>query len=360
MAPRDYSLLTKRVLIDVSHAIERFALAADPDAPLVVIALFQRFSYFQRESRVYQQIADRGAVTLVGLVEDYPPELPVGVRHQLLAEDDPLAREWSVTVLGPRGGASLVAIDQETVAADARTLEQGREFRGRWTFHRAEAYQQVLRLRTELRLPAPTVAEIDVVLQSVLGAPEPRDQGQWDAPLRFLAERVERTARGRDRARAALAAPRERDPRTGLPTAAHLRKWTAGLGRGTLSIGLVALRLVDLGRVRAQYGVRAELAAVQNVAQVLQELVGGADRVVQLSREVFLFVLPSATAQRALAVGQEARAGVARLDEWYPFVVLDTAVAAAVTRERPLPLERVLDELEQSTGGPDLVRLAGE
>jgi DICT domain-containing protein/GGDEF domain-containing protein len=361
MRPRDNALLTKRVLVDLSHCIEQFALAADPGDPLVVIALFQQFSYFHREAAVYREIADRGAVTLVGVVAEFPPELPFGVRHQLLAEDDPLAREWSVTVLGPHGGAALLAIDQETVRADAPTLEQGREFHGGWSFRREDAYQQVLRLRSQLALPAATVAEIDAVLQSVVGVPEPRHQGQWDAPLRLLARRVEGAVRGRDRARAELttahAHAHDRDPRTGLHTAAHFERWTAGLGRGTLSIGLVALRLVDVARVRTQYGMRAEMAATQSVGRALQQVCEGADRVVQIGRDDFLFVLPSATTERVVAVSREASACVERLDEQYPFVALDTVAAATVTRERPLPVHRLVEELHQMSGGPESIHL---
>ncbi len=35
------TLYGKRMLVEISHAIERFALAAEPGSPLVVIAMFQ-------------------------------------------------------------------------------------------------------------------------------------------------------------------------------------------------------------------------------------------------------------------------------------------------------------------------------
>ncbi len=60
--------LTKRTLVTISHAIERSALAAAEDGPMVVIALFQRLPYFERERRVYERIAGRAAATVVGLV----------------------------------------------------------------------------------------------------------------------------------------------------------------------------------------------------------------------------------------------------------------------------------------------------
>jgi hypothetical protein len=128
------TLYGKRMLVEISHTIERFALAAEPGSPLVVIAMFQKLSYFAREVDVYREIAARDAVTVVGLAEDFPPELPPGVRHALLGATDPLAREWSVTVLGPKGGATLVAVDQESLDPHARTIEEGRRFRGSWSF----------------------------------------------------------------------------------------------------------------------------------------------------------------------------------------------------------------------------------
>jgi DICT domain-containing protein len=132
-------LFSKRLLVEISHAIERFALAAPMDEPLIVIAMFQKLSYFEREAAIYRDIAGRRAVTVVGLAENFPPRLPPDVRHCLLDPADPLAREWSVTVLGPRGGATLIAVDQETVDVTAQTLEEGRSFRGRWSFRREHA-----------------------------------------------------------------------------------------------------------------------------------------------------------------------------------------------------------------------------
>lgn len=60
--------LTKRTLVTISHALEQAALAATEDGPMVVLALFQRLPYFERERQVYQRIASRAAATVVGLV----------------------------------------------------------------------------------------------------------------------------------------------------------------------------------------------------------------------------------------------------------------------------------------------------
>lgn len=351
----------KRILIELSHAIERFALAAEPGEPLVVIALFQKASYFSREADVYGEIAGRGAVTLIGLAEHLPPQLPAGVRHQLLGADDPLVHEWSVTVLGPHGGATLVATDLETVAGDAPTLEQARQFEARWSFRRDAAYREVLRLRSQLRLPAATVREIDVVLTAVLAETEPRRQQWWDGPLRFLLEQLDHAVRARDRASTALDATQanspERDPRTGLPTVAYLQRWTAGLGAGTLPIGLVALRVLDTAVLRQQYGMRAEMAALELVASAFKDVLTEADRAVRVGREEFLLVLPGWHLDEVLDLTRRLAVRIAQLDEQYPFVAIGTASVVTVTRDRPLPVDRLLDEVGREQLGDGPVRL---
>jgi GGDEF domain-containing protein len=321
--------------------------------------MFQRLSYFERESEVYREIAARSTVTLVGLVEDFPPQLPPGVRHVLLAEGEELAREWSVTVLGPGGGATLVTVDQETVDAGAHTLEEGRRFVGSWSFKRADAYREVLRIRAQLPLPADTVARIDEVLHAVLAAPEPKEQTWWNVPLRFLVERVDVAVRERaglqlrlDTALAHTASDRpgdvaERDPRTGLFTATFLQRWTSGLGAG-LPVGLVLLRIPGIAEVRGQYGLRAELAALQGVTRCAADQLGPVDRLVRLGREDFLMVLPSWPEDRVLGLCDEVCARVSQLDQQYPFVALPAVAAATVTRERPLPIERLVRQVNGS------------
>ena len=343
------NLFRKRVLVELSHAIEQFALAARPGDPLVVIAMFQKMSYFERETTMYRDIADRGAVTVVGLAENLPPRLPPRVRHCLFPEADELAREWSVTVLGPRGGATLVAQDLQSVDPDAPTLEDGRRFRAGWSFRRADAYGEVLRLRSRLRLPADLVEDIDRVLHAVLAAPEPPHQDWWDVPMRFLAGRTAHAVRDRTEALGALAAAdadgTERDARTGLHTEQFLHRWTAGLG-GSLPVGLALLRVTGLAGLRAQFGLRAETDALAGITGCLQGLLGEGDRLVRLADEDFLAVLPSWTPERVLRFCEEACAGIGALDQVYPFVTLPAAAAATVTRSRPLPL----DDLREQVG----------
>lgn len=352
----------KRVLVEISHAIERFALAADPDDPLVVVAMFQRLSYFERETDVYREIAARADVTLVGVVEDLPPDLPAGVGHVLIGEGEELAREWSVTVLGPRGGATLVAVDQETVDPGAHTLEEGRRFRGHWSFRRADAHREIVRLRSQLPVSGDTGRRIDSVLEAVLGTPEPDGQSWWDEPLRFLADRVEHGLRERESVQARLDEAighldevAERDPRTGLFTPAFLQRWTAGLGPG-LAVGLVLLRVPGLAELRGRYGVRAEQAVLTGITRAVTGLLTRSDRVVQLTREDVLIVLPSWPAGHVHVLCDEVCGRVGRLDQQYPFVPLPAVGAGLVTRERPLPVDRLVAQVE---GRGQVVEMVG-
>jgi GGDEF domain-containing protein len=352
-------VLSKRVLVEISHTIERFALAAPPDEPLVVIALFQKLSYFARETAVYREIASRGALTVVGLVEDVPPSLPPGVRHAMIGARDPLAREWSVTVLGPRGGATLVALDLETVGADARSLEDGRLFHGRWSFRRRDAYDEVLRLRSVLPLPPQVVAHVDAHVRAVQAEPEPGDQSWREAPLRFVTDRIDQVLRERTALATERDDARERDPRSGLYNERFLARWTAGLGGGTLPVGLALIRVGNIAEVREQYGLRAELAALQAVARTLQRGLTEGDRVVRLTRDDFLAVLPGRTLDDVRAYCDEVCEGLGRLDTTYPFVNLPSAATATVTRSRPLPVDRLLHQLHGNASPGDPALLVG-
>jgi DICT domain-containing protein len=335
----------KPLLVELSHTIERLALAADPAAPLVLIALFQRWAYFRQEAEVYEAIAARGAVTVVGLVDDVPAHRPPGVRHVLLGADDDLVKEWSVTVLGPRVGATLVAADLEVLEPDSPTLERGRTFRAGWSFRREEARRQVVRLRaTPLLRDSATAADVDAVLSAVAAVPEPAGEAAWDAALQFLAGRVDVALR----VRAASTAPlgmalesAERDPHTGFYSEPFLDRWLADSPGGTLPMGVVLLQLSGLAAMRARHGRRAELAVLKNLAGGLQALTRDVDRVVTLGHEDFLVLLPSARPDDVLRICNEVCRVASRLDEAYPFAALPAKVAGTVTRERPLPVDRL-------------------
>lgn len=337
--------MTKRLLITLSHAIERFALSpARPDEPVVVIAMFQKLAYFQREAEVYRRIAELGAVTVIGIVEDLPPALPPGVSHVLLRPDEPLAAEWSVTVLGPHSGATLVATDTEAIDPDALTLEGGRRFTGRWSLRREDAYRELLRLRAALgpRLPGVVAGRLTHTLEHLVSSPGGADESRAEAALWHLLDVLDRQDRRRARLRHRLDSdldPRgENDSRSGLPGAAFLHRWLAGSVSGTLPVGLMLMRFPEIGDVRREYGPRAEQAALQIVGGSLRRCVGPADRAVHLQGNDFLLVVPTRESEVLVRRYGAVSAELARGESHYPFVPLAGAVALTVTRDRPLPL----------------------
>jgi DICT domain-containing protein len=98
-----------QLLLSLSRQIEY--KAADPSEPTVLLAGFQETHRFDRRTRDwYARTATRA--TMVGVLgvamEHQPAE---GVRGTALPDDDPLAREWVVIVVGPHFSAALVAVE---------------------------------------------------------------------------------------------------------------------------------------------------------------------------------------------------------------------------------------------------------
>ncbi|ALE83265.1 hypothetical protein XF36_08905 [Pseudonocardia sp. HH130629-09] len=345
--------VSKRLLVALSHAIERFALAGADDQPTLVIAMFQRLSYFEREVEMYRRIAGQSTVTVVGLVEELPPALPPGIDHVLLDEPDPLAREWSVTVLSPRSGACLVALDTETVFEDSPTLEAGRRFEGSWSFRREDAYHEVLRLRRAMagRTAASTLDRIDEVLRAVVASPHDGGDSRLEASMRFVTDRMERALRGEARNDRQLDDAREddRDRATGARTPAFLHRWTAGGTSGTLPMGLLGIRVPEIETMRRSLGMRAEYAALEAIGQSLRQVLPQrADRAIRIGAADFLLLFPARHAADLARYHDQVQGHLRRCETRYPFVPLHGTAAAAVTRNRPLPVDEVMSAARYS------------
>lgn len=99
----------KRLLIEISHALEREAAALG--GTCIVASTFQHGRHFTPDTaRRYRELAARtGFVCALG--EDLPIEPVAGVRGGALAESDPVRGEWDVVVLSPHVSAALVARD---------------------------------------------------------------------------------------------------------------------------------------------------------------------------------------------------------------------------------------------------------
>ena len=80
--------------------------------------------------------------------------------------------------------------------------------------------------------------------------------------------------------------------------------------------------MFGIAEVRADYGLRAELAALHGVSECVQDLLTSVDRVVRIGREDFLVVLPSWSPEKVMWFCEEVCERVARLEDTYPFIAL--------------------------------------
>ncbi|WP_328822151.1 DICT sensory domain-containing protein [Micromonospora rubida] len=348
---RPPELMTKRSLVAVSHAIECAALATAEDGPLVVIALFQRMPYLDRERAVYERIAASGAVTVVGVVGQRPSGLPDGAYAVALEETEDLAREWSVLALTPRFGAALVAYDRAEVEP-AATLEAGRLFDGQWCFRRDEALHQVLRLRDRFadRLPDPVRAAVDDVLARVRDLPSTPGETRGEAALRLMFSRAERAARNRwatgsgpgDHGRGAEAGAAE--GAAPLLDEPGMRRWTGADGitaSGTLPVALIGVRVDEPAGAPERFGRRSAAREAQAVIGAVTAPLRPVDRAVRLSDQEYLLLLPALTEEQAVMVAGQVHEAVGGLVRSYPFVAFAVHAAVTVTARRPLPVADV-------------------
>jgi hypothetical protein len=81
--------------------------------------------------------------------------------------------------------------------APAPTLEAGRLFDGFWHFRRDEALHEAGRLRRMLadRLPGPTLAAVDAVLDRARFLPSTAGEARAQASIRLFAKRLEDSPR---------------------------------------------------------------------------------------------------------------------------------------------------------------------
>ncbi|MDG6109561.1 histidine kinase [Dactylosporangium aurantiacum] len=353
--------LAKRTLIVLSHAIEHMALAPAEDGPALVIALFQRRPYYERERAVYERIAARGAVAVVGLVDgpvegaagtgERPRGAPGGPVIARLDEHDDLASEWSVVVLTPRTGAVLIARDLERVDDAAQSLEGGRLFDGRVSFRRDDALHEALRLQKALAgaLPEAAIAALDAVTDRVRELPAAPGESRLDASVQFLIDSLHReqadasTVRRRlDEARAAG------DGHTDDLGAPAVQRWLGTTGTtasGTLPVALLAVRVVSPTGGLQRAGRRGVGPETVGVLRILQQARRPSDRSVRLDGDEYLLVMPSRTEAEVIELAHRVAAEIAALRHEFPLANVRAVCAVTVTRRRPLPVPALRDAL---------------
>jgi EAL domain-containing protein (putative c-di-GMP-specific phosphodiesterase class I) len=125
-----FDVAPKDALLAHSIAIERRALA--DSEPVVVLGTFQSARHFTpATARRYERLAQRSAfVGAFGVGMEHEPA--TGVRGATLGENEALAGEWDVVVVGPHTAAALIARDLGDTGPDrerrfAHTLVEDRE-----------------------------------------------------------------------------------------------------------------------------------------------------------------------------------------------------------------------------------------
>jgi DICT domain-containing protein len=345
-----HARFTKSTLVILSHAIEQAALAAAEDGPMVVVALFQRMPYFERERPVYERIAQRAAVTVVGMVSDEVPEQIRGAYAVGLREQEPLAREWSVAVLTPRFGAVLVAHDREEIAPHAATMESGRLFDGWSRFRRDDALHEVLRLRTELadRLPAAALSAIDDVLQRVRHFPATPGEVRADAAARFFVEQNERHRAQTNSLRKELETARADPAESGLSSDQDVHRWSGAGGvtaSGVLPVAVLGVRVIPLQSATDHRDRRIEAREAEQVIGVLTALLRREDRATRVADNEFILIMPAMSHDDALRMAYGIGSAFVAASEHNPFLSATATVALAETRRRPLPVAEIREAL---------------
>jgi DICT domain-containing protein/signal transduction histidine kinase len=183
----------KASLTALSHAVEDLVLAG-ADSPLV-IANFQQERFYRQEAMRYQRIAQRtGQLYILAAPDSDFASATVPSETIPLPQDDGLAQEWHLIVIGQQYSACLVCREHAS-PINAASLDQARQFKGIWTFERQVSLQaaqlllaQILHYRPEL------AAKVEQALQTY-GLTETISPQRWpdrvmEIDARLFADRL--------------------------------------------------------------------------------------------------------------------------------------------------------------------------
>jgi DICT domain-containing protein len=372
------TLASKRSLVAVSHAIESAVLTAPINEPTVMVALFQRLAYFDRERAVYQRLAGLGVHVVIGFCDGQQHDVPESVHGVVYDADDPLADEWSVVALSPRAGAFLVATDQHQFDPRERSLEASRQFSGRWGYSHTQAAVELARMRLALggQLDPEVLKTIDGLLTKSMSTGG-RAAGWGGDPaeiwattsLFHMTDRMQIARAGTPSLREQLAdahatvAARTStplDPESGLVTFDFLAHWSNTSDVTTLPVGLGLFEVAGMTSDPVRTDPSAAYHAARRVAAALQQPLGAFDTAVRFSRRHFLIVVPGASSRHLALVCDTICEHLRLASHGYPDVSLAASVATVVTSSRPLPLTDLQLALERNRDAGEGPFVAGE
>ncbi|WP_156045860.1 MULTISPECIES: EAL domain-containing protein [Actinomycetes] len=122
---------TKQVLVRYSRYLEHHA--ATLAEPVTILASFQHATHFtDRDAQRYAALAAANPLVAV-IATDLPPDPAAGVRGTTIADDHPLADEWTLVILGRHFFAALIARDLHT---DTPRTDHDRRFTYTLTYNR--------------------------------------------------------------------------------------------------------------------------------------------------------------------------------------------------------------------------------
>lgn len=291
---------TKRALLVLSHALERaFDTAGSqdaPEAPGLVIGLFQRREYFDVEAERYALLAAAGHTVIVGFVGS-TDGLPPGVQAVQFDPDDPRGLQWVLVLVRGAHASALVATDSRDLSAGELTLQSSRLFDARWTLRRQQACDEG---RTQVAgladLLAPGVARsAGSVLSRSAALPVSDAEAQLAAAADHLVSSVVVGQRRATRLRVELETTQsraERDQLTGLHNRHYLERYLGG-GDAPADLLTLLVDVDDLKTANDRYGHAAGDAVLSTVAETLRAHSRPGDVVVRWGGDEFLMLAPA-------------------------------------------------------------------
>ena len=346
---------TKRTLLLVSHAMERAFDAADQDVSGLVVALFQRREYFDREASAYAALAASGHTVIVGFAGP-TTDLPAGVHAVAFDEDDPRARDWVLVLVRGDHATTLVATDSFDLATGELTLQASRMFHARQTFGRtralADARAQLARLAPDLPVDVVHAAEAHVSRSEAI--PVSSAEVRLSSAADHLVASLEAGHRRATRLRCELVATMaraEEDQLTGLGNRHFLERFLGAKDRPADLFVLLA-DVDGLKSVNDTYGHEAGDALLSTVATTLRDNSRPTDVVVRWGGDEFIVLVPDAgptAGEGALAIGERLADAVrnARLPTPWAHLRPSVSVGVSSIRRTVLPMAELDTALQQ-------------
>lgn len=328
-------VLSKRTLSTVSHALEMVATALGPDA--VVVAGFERRTYFEPRLHAYQRLVERGATVAVAYVGYRDTD---GGGFQVPLEINETAADvWALVVFSPTLCGHVYATEHGTYADTALGLEPARRFVAEIGFD-GERTSEVLDELRELfgdRLDAAVVDKINHVaaLRAQQVGPNPVEVA-WESAMTSMSAHVETTVDAlREEALTAT-----RDQLTGLTNREGLNRWAGVAEDTTLPTPPIGVLMFDLNKfkdVNDTLGHEAGDEMLRRVGDKIRESVRSGDLAVRWGGDEFLVLCPGLEGDGLDAMGQRIRTAIRTVA--VGGMAADTAYGAQVCNRRPFVLD---------------------